>query len=153
MPLLPRRRKLRKSLTTLRRTWRNTKPFLNRRGRSSQRNGKQKARHLKKRRNLKKLRLPASRQKSRYLKPGFAIFSRELSSFRSWGRKWKNWSGSGSWTKRITSISRHRSKRRGSTRLWTPPKCPTLAPSSGPPLPCWRPKRVIRLPWDWPAVG
>ena len=99
-----------------------------------------------------KLVLPASRQRSRRLRPGFAIFSRRRSNFLTWVRKLKNWSGGERWTKRITNISRHRSKRHASMRLWIPPKCPTLARFSDPLHPGWKPKSAIRSPLDWPVA-
>src|SRR5206468_12552033 len=102
--LLPRRRKRRKSLMPPRPSWPKEKPLLSRRGRTGHRDGKQIARNLEKAPNLKKLVLQESRQKTRQLSPGSTIFNKELSSFRSLPRKYKNWSGSGNWTKRITSI-------------------------------------------------
>ena len=129
------------------------KALANQIGESKAKNWRTKRRPRKKPRKRQKLVLPARRQKLRHLRPSFAIFSRERSNFQSWLRRLKNWSGSGRWMQRITNISPHRSKRRASTRLWTRPKCPTLALSSGLLLLFWTPKSAIRLPWGWPAAG
>src|SRR6266487_2532532 len=130
-----------------RRTWPSSKRLLVKRLRADQKLGERKNPQT------EKQRLSALRQKSRRLRPGLAIFSGGRNSFRSWLRKLKIWNGRRRWTKRITSTSRHRSKRRGSTRLWTPPKCPTLARSSVPPLPDSKPKNAIRFSWDWLGAG
>ena len=129
----------------LRRNSPSKKPLLIRSVRARQRSGGQKASHLKKARYRQRLVLPVSRQRSRRLRPSFAIFSKGRSSFQSWLRRLKTWNGRRKWMLRITSISRHRSKRRGSTRLWTPPKCPTLARSSGLPLPCLETKKRNKI--------
>ena len=71
--------------------------------------------------------LPVSRQKSRRLRPGFAMFSKGRNSFRSWLRRLKTWNGRRKWMPRITNTSQHRSRRRGSTRPWTRSKMPNIS--------------------------
>src|SRR5436190_10689206 len=121
-----------------RRTWLNSKLLLVRRPTAAQRLGERKNRQT------EKQRLSALRQKSGRLRTGLAMFSGGRNSFRSWVRRLKIWNGRRRWTKRITSTSRHHSKRRGSTRLWTRPKCPTLARSSVHPLPAWKLRKIGR---------
>jgi len=140
-------------LIRLRRNSPSKKPLLIRSVRARQRSGGQKASHLKKARDRKGFVLPVSKQRLRRLRPSFAMFSKGRSSFHSWLRRLKTWSGRRKWMLRITSTSQPRSRRRGSTRPWTRPKCPTSVRSNGLPLPAWRPKNAIRLPWDWLAAA
>ena len=136
-----------------RRSLPNKKPLLTKQSEQLKEVGKQKASRMKKALIWESDRGAGSRQRSRRSRPGFAKFSKERSSFGELRPQMEDWSGNERWTKRITGTSRHRSKRRASTKLWIPPKCPTLAQSSDPLPQCWKLKCETRLPLDWPAAG